>query len=82
MRILKELDLDDVRQVFVDLTRQGHHLVAFLVRADYDREVLNFADGIGIQTGVAIVMRSLTHAVELIWWLFQHTEYRAHRLYG
>ena len=34
--VLEELDLDGVRQVLIDMTGQGHHLVAILVGTFYD----------------------------------------------
>ena len=48
------------------MTGQGHHLVAILVGTFYDRKVFNFANGVGIQAGVAVVMRAFAHAAELI----------------
>ena len=53
---------------------QGHHLVALLVGADDDGEPLDLADGVGVQAGVAIVMRAFAHAVELITGLFQQAQ--------
>ena len=54
--VLEKLDLDGVRQVFVDWAGQGHHLVTVLVGADDNGEALDLADSVGVQAGVAIVM--------------------------